>query len=158
MTRRLTTLFALLTFVVSLGISTIASASNSRNSVSSSTPVHVKGYKKKDGTHVKAHDRKAPKEHATKPPKTPKTTTAKKTSGSASSSSAERDEKGRIQRSDAARHAFARQTGYPNGRPGYVIDHIIPLACGGSDTPGNMQWQTVEVAKLKDKTERAGCR
>jgi hypothetical protein len=44
-----------------------------------------------------------------------------------------RDSKGRIQRSDAARHAFARQTGYPNGRPGYVIDHIVPLAFGGAD-------------------------
>jgi hypothetical protein len=40
---------------------------------------------------------------------------------------------GRIQRSEAARHAFARQTGYPNGRPAYVIDHIKPLACGGAD-------------------------
>lgn len=39
---------------------------------------------------------------------------------------AARDARGRIQRSAAARHAFARQTGYPNGRPGYVIDHIIP--------------------------------
>src|SRR5439155_4559634 len=29
-----------------------------------------------------------------------------------------------------ARDAFARQTGFPNGRPGYVIDHIRPLACG----------------------------
>jgi hypothetical protein len=68
-----------------------------------------------------------------------------------------RDEKGRIQRSDAARHAFARQTGYPHGRPGYVIDHIKPLACGGIDAPSNMQWQTKEAARLKDKTERVGC-
>jgi len=37
-------------------------------------------------------------------------------------------------------HAFARQTGYPNGRPGYVIDHIKPLACGGVDARSNMQW------------------
>ena len=46
---------------------------------------------------------------------------------------------------------------YPNGRPGYVIDHIVPLACRGADAPSNMQWQTVEAAKLKDKTERVGC-
>jgi hypothetical protein len=39
-----------------------------------------------------------------------------------------------------------------------VIDHIIPLACGGADTPANMQWQTVAEAKAKDKTERAHCR
>ena len=118
---------------------------------------HVKGYTKKDGTHVKAHERKAPKAHTTKAPKAPKATSARKSS-SGSSSSAQRDERGRIQRSDAAKHAFARQTGYPHGRPGYVIDNIIPLACGGADTPSNMQWQTVAAAKAKDRTERAGCR
>jgi hypothetical protein len=69
-----------------------------------------------------------------------------------------RDERGRIQRSDAARHAFARQTGYPHGRPGYVIDHIVPLACGGTDAPSNMQWQTIAAAKAKDSVERRGCR
>jgi hypothetical protein len=40
---------------------------------------------------------------------------------------------------------------------GYVIDHKTPLACGGADVPSNMQWQTTAEAKLKDKTERAGC-
>jgi hypothetical protein len=49
-----------------------------------------------------------------------------------------------------------------NGRykgrcPGYVIDHVKPLACGGLDTPKNMQWQTVEDAKAKDRWERLGC-
>jgi hypothetical protein len=44
----------------------------------------------------------------------------------------------KIQRSDAARHSFARQTGYPNGRSGYGIDHVVPLACGGADAPSNM--------------------
>lgn len=51
-----------------------------------------------------------------------------------------------------------RQTGYPHGRPGYVIDHIVPLACGGLDAPSNMQWQSAAAAKEKDKTERRGCR
>jgi hypothetical protein len=69
-----------------------------------------------------------------------------------------RSASGRIARSAAARHAFARQTGYPNGRPGYVIDHIKPLACGGADAPSNMQWQTVAQGKAKDKIERIGCR
>jgi hypothetical protein len=45
-----------------------------------------------------------------------------------------------------------RQTGYPGGRAGYVVDHIIPLSCGGPDTPENMQWQTVVEAKAKDRT------
>jgi len=42
--------------------------------------------------------------------------------------------------------------------PGYVVDHVIALACGGADAPENMQWQTVEDAKAKDKWERIGCR
>jgi hypothetical protein len=39
-----------------------------------------------------------------------------------------------------------------------VVDHITPLACGGTDTPSNMQWQTKAAAAAKDKTERKGCR
>jgi hypothetical protein len=39
----------------------------------------------------------------------------------------------------------------------YVIDHVKALACGGLDTPKNMQWQTLEEAKQKDKWERIGC-
>jgi hypothetical protein len=65
---------------------------------------------------------------------------------------------GKIARSETAKRDFMKQTGYPNGRPGYVIDHVKPLACGGADTPSNMQWQTVAEAKAKDKTERIGCR
>ena len=37
--------------------------------------------------------------------------------------------------------------------PGYIIDHIIPLKRGGMDAPSNMQWQTVEESKEKDKWE-----
>jgi hypothetical protein len=50
-----------------------------------------------------------------------------------------------------------RQTGYPHGRKGWVVDHIVPLACGGADSPSNMQWQTDAAAKAKDKVERIGC-
>jgi hypothetical protein len=64
---------------------------------------------------------------------------------------------GKIARSETARRDFMKQTGYPNGRPGYVVDHVKPLACGGLDAPSNMQWQTVAEAKAKDKTERIGC-
>ena len=38
--------------------------------------------------------------------------------------------------------------------PGYVIDHVNPLECGGADAPSNMQWQTIADGKAKDKTER----
>lgn len=68
-----------------------------------------------------------------------------------------RDHHGRIVRSRKALHDFQVQTGYPHGRRGYVVDHIIPLACGGVDVPSNMQWQTIAAAKAKDKIERRGC-
>jgi len=69
-----------------------------------------------------------------------------------------RDSRGRIQRSSEAKRQFERQTGYPHGRPGYVVDHIKPLACGGADDPSNMQWQTIADAKAKDKVERQDCK
>jgi hypothetical protein len=117
--------------------------------------VHVKEYTRKDGTKVKAHDRKAPEKKSTS--SGAKTETSRKESSVKTASGVARDERGRIQRSAAARHAFARRTGYPNGRPGYVVDHIVPLACGGADEPSNMQWQTAAEAKAKDKVERVGC-
>ena len=41
--------------------------------------------------------------------------------------------------------------------PGYINDHIDPLACGGGDSPENMQWQTKADAKAKDGWERKNC-
>jgi hypothetical protein len=67
-------------------------------------------------------------------------------------------------RSREARAAFMRQhpcpsTGRTSGAcPGYAVDHVRPLACGGADAPSNMQWQTVAAGKAKDKWERTGCR
>jgi hypothetical protein len=67
-------------------------------------------------------------------------------------------------RSQKARAEFVRAhpcpaTGKRHGAcPGWVVDHVVALACGGRDHPSNMQWQTVEEAKLKDKVERRGCR
>ena len=60
-------------------------------------------------------------------------------------------------RSRTAKDEFLRRTGHPHGWPGHVVDHVVPLACGGADAPSNMQWQTVEEAKAKDKVERQGC-
>ena len=71
--------------------------------------------------------------------------------------------RGRIPRSAAARNAFRRShpcpaTGLVRGAcPGYVIDHVKPLACGGADAPFNMQWQTRAEAKAKDALERKTC-
>lgn len=69
----------------------------------------------------------------------------------------------KISRSHTAVHAFVKANACPaTGQhrlpcPGYVIDHIKALACGGADTPENMQWQTVTEAKAKDKWERKEC-
>jgi hypothetical protein len=70
---------------------------------------------------------------------------------------AQRNANGRIKRSATARADFMRRTGYPRGRKGYVVDQIVPLECGGADDPSKMQWQTVQEAKIKDRTER-NCR
>jgi hypothetical protein len=66
-------------------------------------------------------------------------------------------------RSAAARAAFIRAnpcpiTGQARGAcPGYVVDHVKALACGGVDHQANMQWQTVPDAKANDKWERKEC-
>src|SRR5437762_8039909 len=42
--------------------------------------------------------------------------------------------------------------------PGFVKDHIWPLGCGGPDTVENLQWQTIDEAKAKDRLEQSRCR
>jgi hypothetical protein len=84
--------------------------------------VHVRSYKKRNGTIVRAHTRSSPNS-------------------------------AQIYRRSSAKRQFMRQTGYPKGRPGYVIDHIVPLKRGGADHPDNMQWQTKEEAREKDEVE-----
>jgi hypothetical protein len=72
--------------------------------------------------------------------------------------------KPRIPRSSTAKTAFKHQhpcpaTGRVSGPcKGWVIDHIMPLACGGPDVPQNMQWQTYADSKRKDAVERKDCK
>ena len=65
----------------------------------------------------------------------------------------ERDKRGRIKRNGWAVTEFKRMTGWPNGRPGYEVDHIVPLARGGADKPSNMQWLTIPEHREKTRWE-----
>jgi 5-methylcytosine-specific restriction endonuclease McrA len=70
-----------------------------------------------------------------------------------------RDSRGKIARDPRQLNTFKKQHPCPaTGRtygscPGYVVDHVTPLKRGGADAPYNMQWQTREAAKQKDKWE-----
>ncbi len=85
--------------------------------------------------------------------------TAHRASNHARAAGVVRDNHGHITRSTRAKDEFKRghpcpATGKSSGPcHGYVIDHVVPLKRGGPDAPGNMQWQTVEAAKAKDKVE-----
>jgi hypothetical protein len=130
--------------------------------------VHVRTYTKKDGTVVAAHDRSAPKtsggnRSSSSSSNYPRSTPAISSSSNVSGElcvTCERDKHGKIKRSESAKHEFMRLhpcpvTGRTSGKcSGYVIDHVRALAEGGLDDPSNMQWQTKEAAKAKDKTER----
>src|SRR5215472_361048 len=120
--------------------------------------VHVKGYTRKDGTYVAPYDRSAPGTA------TASVGNASGTSGTyyrkdhmaegfTPDSTVVRDKLGKIKRSKAARNEFQREhpcpsTGSTSGRcPGYVVDHIKALECGGADASSNMQWQTTAYAR-----------
>jgi hypothetical protein len=121
--------------------------------------VHVRGYTRKDGTVVHAHGRSAPTKHTVK--KAAPAPAAKSVTGPGS---IHRNSKGRIARSEKAKKQFEAShpcpaTGKASGScPGYIVDHVKPLACGGADAPENMQWQTLAASKAKDAWERKGCR
>ena len=56
---------------------------------------------------------------------------------------------------DPAKEEFMRESGYPDGRPGYAIVYIVSLKKGGLDSPSNMTWKMKEPPKPKDGTESA---
>jgi len=57
-------------------------------------------------------------------------------------------------RSATVKRHFDKQQGYPKGRKGYVVDHVCALEEGGLDDVINMQYQTIEEGKFKDRIER----
>ena len=67
-------------------------------------------------------------------------------------------------RSSATRAEFQRHnpcpaTGKTRGAcPGWQVDHIQALKCGGRDAPDNMQWLTVEAHREKTRRDMRGCR
>ena len=115
--------------------------------------VHVRGYTRKDGTVVRPYDRAAPGTKSKPSASAPRSSTV----GTSSSTTS------KTKRSASAKAAFKKANPCPatwktsGSCPGYVVDHIRPLACGGADAPENMQWQTAAAAKEKDKWERNGC-
>jgi hypothetical protein len=131
------------------GRSSSHSSSGTHSGVGRGGPVHVHGYYRKDGKYVPSHTRHLPGT-------APKVVTHQAhlyQTHIASGYIGARDSTGRIIRSEAAKDEFMRMTGFPHGRPGYVVDHIIALKRGGPDTPSNMQWQTIAEAKAKDRWE-----
>lgn len=139
-------------------------SSRSSSKSSSRKTVHVREYTRKDGTVVHAHDRAAPGygDHSGSPSRASYRPYRRNyaAEGYTLHSSVQRDSHGKIKRSTAARSAFMRghpcpSTGRTSGRcPGYVVDHVRALECGGLDDPSNMQWQTVADGRAKDRTER----
>ena len=114
--------------------------------------VHVHGYTTRSGHYVAPYTRSAPHSgtHAPSLHSHPSTRAAVGVS---------RDSHGRIKRSETAKLAFERHhpcpsTGKTSGAcPGYVVDHIVPLKRSGADDPSNLQWQTKDAAKAKDRGE-----
>jgi hypothetical protein len=160
-TRLASIVLALLSFVAPVSGSGRGSHRSSPYSSarSHSNVVHVRSYTRKDGTVVGEYTRSYPgkgsSRHSSSVPGVHHNSPISVPNG--------RDSHGRIKRSVAAKDTFRREhhcpsTGRASGPcPGYVIDHVKPLACGGLDDPSNMQWQTVADGKAKDKWERKGC-
>ena len=106
----------------------------------------------------RARSYSAPRSRSTRP-RASRPPSARKRAGKAprASASGTRDSRGRLKRNPQAKRDFLRQSGHPSGWRGHVVDHVVPLACGGTDSPSNMQWQTTAEAKAKDRVERKGC-
>lgn len=76
----------------------------------------------------------------------------------------QRDLDGKLHRSQSTLIQFQKlhpcpSTGKPTGScPGFVKDHVIPLACGGPDLPNNLMWSEHDWSIVRDKQEWHLCR
>ena len=57
------------------------------------------------------------------------------------------------ERSSSARRAFLKSKGLTHTPNGCQVDHITPLAKGGTDDPSNMQLLCGDALKAKEATE-----
>jgi hypothetical protein len=71
-----------------------------------------------------------------------------------------RYEDGTIKRSSWVREKFRQShpcpaTGFTVGAcPGWAVDHVIPLVCGGCDAVWNMQWLPVTIKSGSDEDDK----
>jgi len=155
--KRFVTVLACAVMLIGLGVSDGSARGGGRSGGSSGGSStgsnHVGGYTRKDGTHVGSYNRRAPGEARNSPSGASGHARGAASAHYTASAPGARDSHGRLVRSEAAKGEFMRDTGYSHGRPGYVVDHIVPLKRGGCDCPANMQWQTMAEAKAKDKWE-----
>jgi hypothetical protein len=63
---------------------------------------------------------------------------------------------GHIKRSAAAKDAFERETGYPHGRKGYVVDHKIAWPVVGQIRRAICNGRPLRRARLKTKPSAVG--
>lgn len=123
--------------------------------VSPSVMARGGGSKSHGGGHTATHSSRQATTH--KAPKASRSPSAHL--GARTAPGVKRDSHGRIKRSQHTKNDFKRQhpcpaTGKSSGAcPGYVVDHVKALKHGGADNPSNMQWQSKEAAKQKDKRE-----
>lgn len=50
------------------------------------------------------------------------------------------------------------QGGRRGACPGFQVDHVIALVCGGRDSVDNLQWLSVEAHKAKTREDIKNCR
>jgi hypothetical protein len=65
-----------------------------------------------------------------------------------------RDAGGTIIRSQTVLRAFQREHPKPQDGRKWIMDHVVPLACGGCDAVQNLQWLPEEQWRAKSLWER----